>query len=272
MEVLYTIEEAHKVFDTANKPLLVTCTDFRDWVCKYDRSTFNLFNELVATEFAKLWGIKVPETAFIKVKPTHIPSERFPSLQRSWFEKECFGSLYLENSKEIELSMLPLFQERSFISKLADREDFLKIALFDIWMANEDRHHHHFNLLLHISPERLNFFYAIDHGSIFNTSSWEYGLTLLTEDESIIRSELAKILFHSYRKLPEVVNNLIENFYLCTKECQDKLDEVLGLVPASWHIDSESLIERFIEQLFSNAWKQQCEAAFREYVQSFIIH
>ncbi len=52
MEVLYTIEEAHKVFDTANKPLLVTCTDFRDWVCKYDRSTFNLFNELVATENA----------------------------------------------------------------------------------------------------------------------------------------------------------------------------------------------------------------------------
>jgi len=97
-------------------------------------------------------------------------------------------------------------------------------------------------------------------------------VSLLTEDESIIRSELAKILFHNYRKLPEVVNNLIENFYLCTKECQDKLDEVLGLVPASWHIDSESLKERFIEQLFSNAWKQQCEAAFREYVQSFIIH
>lgn len=37
MQVLHTIEDIHKVFDTqGSSPLLVTCEDFRDWVCKYD--------------------------------------------------------------------------------------------------------------------------------------------------------------------------------------------------------------------------------------------
>lgn len=34
MKTLQTIEEAHKMFDTqGSHPLIVTCEDFRDWVC-----------------------------------------------------------------------------------------------------------------------------------------------------------------------------------------------------------------------------------------------
>ena len=79
MKVLHTIEEVHKVFDTqGSSPLLVTCEDFRDWVCKYDRFPKYLFNELIASEFAKLCDIKTPETSFIKVKPEHVPTDKFP--------------------------------------------------------------------------------------------------------------------------------------------------------------------------------------------------
>ncbi|MCL6220887.1 hypothetical protein [Zunongwangia pacifica] len=112
MQLLHTIEDAHKIFETqGSSPLLVTCDDFRDWVCKYDRFPKYLFNELIASQFARLWGIKTPETCFIKVKSEHIPKEKFPQLQLSWFEKECFGSLYLEASKELDHTMLSMFQE-----------------------------------------------------------------------------------------------------------------------------------------------------------------
>ena len=272
MKVLQTIEEVHKVFDTyGSRPLLVTCEDFRDWVCKYDRFPKYLFNELIASEFAKIWNIRTPETAFIKVKPEHIPLEKFPQLYIRWFDKECFGSLYLENSKEIDQSIILMFDNKSFRRKLADKEYFLKIALFDIWTANEDRNHNNFNLLLYISAEQMNFFYAIDHVNIFNMSFLDYGIEDLTEEDSIIKTDLAKILFGNDRKLTDIVNNLIENFYLYTVECE-KLEDILALVPESWNIDIRLIKDRIIQNLFSQEWKTKCEFNFRKFVQTSIIN
>ena len=77
MKILHTIEEVHKIFNTTgSSPLLVSCNDFNDWVCKYDKFPKYLFNELVTSEFARLWNINTPETALIKVKNEHIPFDR----------------------------------------------------------------------------------------------------------------------------------------------------------------------------------------------------
>ncbi|WP_313375788.1 HipA family kinase [Chishuiella sp.] len=273
MKILQTIEEVHRIFDTqGSTPLLVTCNDLNDWVCKYDRFPKYLFNELIAAEFAKIFEIKIPETALIKVKSEHINLTKFPQLNLGWFEKECFGSLYLDNSKEIDYTTMSMFEEKSFRDKIADKNDFLKIALFDIWMANEDRNHNNFNLLLYVSPEKLNFFYAIDHVNIFNTSFLDYGIAELTEDDSILKTDLAKILFGKNKKINEIVDNLVENFYLCTIECENKLDEILSLVPESWNINIEQIRQRIIDNLFTDEWKGQCETNFREFVQSFILN
>lgn len=211
MQTLFTIEEIHQVFQTSgSSPLLVTCNDFRDWVCKYDKAPKNLLNELIANKFAEIWDIKTPEMALIKVKKEHIPLHKYPKIEHHLFDKECFGSLYLESSKEIDLSLVPLFKESSFRDKLGNKEDFLKIALFDIWLANEDRNHNNFNLLLNATADKLNFFYAIDHVTIFNSSFLNYNITELTEDDSIIKTELAKILFSNKKELSEIVDNLIK--------------------------------------------------------------
>ncbi|WP_286592685.1 type IA DNA topoisomerase [Sphingobacterium sp. N143] len=102
METLQTIEEIHRLFPTTgSNPALVTCNDFRYWVCKYDRSPLNLFNELIAAKFAEIWRLMTPEVCFIQVKQDHVPLQKFPQLQYDLFDKECFGSLYLEDSKEI---------------------------------------------------------------------------------------------------------------------------------------------------------------------------
>jgi len=272
MQRLQTIEEVHKIFLTSgSSPILVTCDDFRDWVCKYDKSPMNLFNELLATKFAEIWGIKTPEIAFIKVKKEHVPQDKFPKVPTHLFDKDCFGSLYLESSKEIDYSIIPLFKEQGFRDKLKDKEDFLKIALFDIWMANEDRNHNNFNLLLYASPDKMNFFYAIDHVNIFNSSFLNYGITDITEEESIIKTDLAKILFGKDKQLTQIVNNLIESFYLCTVECYNQLDEILDLIPDSWGIDRGTTKNKIVQHLFSEEWNQICETKFREFIQSFII-
>lgn len=79
-------------------------------------------------------------------------------------------------------------------------------------------------------------------------------------------------MFGKNRKLTQIVDNLVENFYLCTEECQNKLDEILDLVPESWTIDREQIRQRIIKDLFSDEWKSQCVVNFREFVQSFIVN
>jgi hypothetical protein len=272
MKILHTIQEAHRMFDTAgSRPLLVSCDDFNDWVCKYDQFPKYLFNEVIASEFAKLWGINVPKTALIKVKNEHIPYDKYPGLQPAFFEKECFGSLYLKNTKEIDLSIVSLFREKSFRDKIHQKSDFLKIALFDLWLANEDRNHNNYNLLLHYAPDNMYFFYAIDHVNIFNSSFLNYGIAELTEDDSVIKTELAKLLFGRIRKLTKIVDNLVENFYLCTQDCESNLDVILDLIPVSWAINRAEIKAKMQQHLFSDEWKKQCEVNFRMLVQSFIL-
>ncbi|WP_316844815.1 HipA family kinase [Pedobacter psychrodurus] len=272
MKSLRTIQQAHKMFDTAgSSPLLVTCNDFKDWVCKYDKFPQYLLNELLSSEFGKLCHINIPETAFITVVDEHVPYDKYPTLQPYFFRKECFGSLYIKNTKEIDLSFLPLFKEKSFRDKIQHKSDFLNIALFDIWLANEDRNHNNNNLLLHYAQNNTYTFYAIDHVNIFNSSSLDYGLSQLTEDDTIINTELAKLLFSNNRKLGELMDKLVKNFYLCTEECEAKLDSILALVPYSWAVNTVDIRIKIQQTLFTDEWKKHCVMNFRTFVHSFIL-
>jgi hypothetical protein len=163
MQVLHTVEEIHKLFPTSgSNPMLVTCNDLQDWVCKYDRASKNLLNELIASKYAAIWNIKTPKTALIRVKKKHVPLDKYPNVPHHLLDKYCFGSLFLEGSKEIDLSVIPLFKDKLFRNKISNDTDFLKISLFDIWLANEDRNHNNFNLLMHVSPNNLSFLALYD--------------------------------------------------------------------------------------------------------------
>lgn len=273
MKQLQTIQQVHKMFDTAgSSPLLVTCNDLNDWVCKYDRFPNYLFNELIASEFGKLWGINVPCTSLIKVKAEHIPFEKYKNLQPNFFDKDCFGSLFLASTKEIDLTFEPLFKDKAYRDKINTKSDFLKIALFDIWLANEDRNYNNNNLLMYYAKDHSMSFYAIDHVNIFNSSFFNYGIQALTEDDSIINTGLAKLLFAHDRKLGVMVDKLVEIFYLCTKDCETNLERILALVPNSWAIDIVDIKAKMEHYLFNDAWKKQCEENFRTFIHSLILN
>lgn len=273
MKILQTIEEAHRRFETTGSgPLLVTCNDFQDWVCKYHPFSANLFKEYIGSEFAKIWKIKTPDTCFIQVKEEHISLDKFSGLQLAWFRKECFGSNYLKGAEMINNSMNTMFQDKYFRTKIKDKTDFLKIALFDIWIGNEDRNHNNYNLLLDTSEKYYHFFYVIDHETIFNTSLLERGIVELTEDETILNTDIAKLLFSKQKKISQIVDDIVINFYLCTQECECRLKDILDQTPISWNIDKEEFKSKIGQHIFSAEWKKKCEVLFRQYVQSFIIN
>ena len=116
MKVLSTIEEVHKIFDTAgSSPLLVTCDDFNDWVCKYDRFPKYLFNELFASEFAKLWNINTPKTALINVKTEHILLINFLNYSLLFLRKNVLVLYILKIQKRLICLLFLYLEKKVFV-------------------------------------------------------------------------------------------------------------------------------------------------------------
>jgi hypothetical protein len=264
LPVRQTIHQATKVYDTGAKPLLVTCDDLHDWVLKHNE-TSKLINEILGSKFAEIWGLDTPGICLINTQDEHIPQNK--SLQIRNFRKLCFGSFYLESSIHVDKSSTSIFEEHSFRKKIRQKEDLLLIGLFDIWLSNEDRTHNNSNLLLNITDISNYRFCVFDHGEIFNSGNLKYGLAQITEDESIINTDLASILFKKGTKLDTAVNNIVETFYLCVSECEKVLTSIISLIPSEWEIDTELLEENLRKQLFNEKWLKDCIISFRSFIQ-----
>tara|TARA_R100000935_G_scaffold15037_2_gene29864 strand:- start:890 stop:1708 length:819 start_codon:yes stop_codon:yes gene_type:complete len=271
IEVRETLFKSEHMFTTGDNPLLVTCTDFSDWVCKHGRlSASTLFNEMMGSNFARVWGLRTPPICLINVANSHLPDAHLNIIQPAFFQKPCFGSFYLKNSQVVDNTLLPSFRKSSFRKKIANRSDLLKIGLFDIWLGNEDRHRGNSNLLLDQREPNHYYFNVFDHGAIFNSNALHYGLELITEYESIICTELTKILFSKIRSLTQIVDNIVEEFYLCIENCEQELDNILQDIPLQWGLNLVNLEELLRANLFDPERNKNCENHFRALIQASI--
>ena len=243
--------------------------DLNQWVCKYNDLN-KLFNELLASEFAKLWHINIPECALVEIDyDRHIvPFGDKKGLERRFFERECFGSRFLNNALDVNQSV---FVDKNIVRRIKNKEDFLKIALFDIWLANEDRNAGNYNLLLQSVKGGYMLLYIIDNTDIFNSSmAYTQGIVEITEDDSVLKSDLATLLFKKDTSITEKINSLLENFPIFVKECKDRLPYILAQLPKKWCIDVDNYQNK-INDIFLDNWLRICEQLFRTYIQTFII-
>ena len=271
IETRETLFNSEHVFTTGDNPLLVTCTDFTDWVCKHGRlDSSPLFNELVGSRFASLWNLRTPPICLINVNTAHLPVAHLNIVQPAFFKKPCFGSFYLENSQVVDNTLLPSFRKSSYRKKLGNRSDFLKIALFDIWLGNEDRHSGNSNLLLDLSNPKKYYINVFDQGAIFNSNALHYGLQLISDNESIICTDLAKILFGKFKKLSQIVDIIVEEFYICIANCERELRNILQDIPSEWGLNLVNLESLLRANLFSAERNQSCENHFRALIQANI--
>lgn len=267
MELIHSISSPEKVFETSgSQPALILCNDFNYYVCKYNRlpgsEAKKLFHEYLAGSFAKLWGLAVPDFGLVHVNPQHIDGHNY--LQPVFFRTPCFGSKYNNRLSEID----EFYGERlaSMKKQFGHRREFLKIALFDIWLANEDRNFNNYNLLIDIEDQ--NRFVPIDHDAIFNTGNLDKGLVLLSENESLISTDLTKRLFTSKELSNQNYLEEIKNeYYICISVCKNQLAQVLSGIPKEWNVnvvDYQNLLEA---NLFNDRWSKDCFGHFIELVQ-----
>ena len=271
LEKLKSIQPIIKKYDTqGSSPILVMANDLNQWVCKYKHKN-QLFNELLAYQFAKIWQINIPECALIEIDyEKHIkPFNEKRGLERRFFERECFGSLFLHNAIEVNKTILI---DKNIVRRIKNKNDLLKIALFDIWLSNEDRTTNNYNLLLQAVKGGYSILYIIDNTEIFNSSmAYSQYIELITQVDSVLNSDLATLIFKNDTETVKEVNTLLKEFPVFTKKCQDHLQSILNQVPQQWHIDLQKY-ETKIDTIFTENWLKNCENTFREYTQTSIIH
>jgi hypothetical protein len=266
-----TLYKSELVYSSGDNPILVTCTDFLDRVCKHGRLTPSiLFNEVVGSKFAECWNLKTPPISLIDVDEEHLPDTQRNIVQPAFFRKPCFGSLYIQTSTVIDQTVIPSFRKDSFRRKIANKNDLLKIALFDIWLGNEDRHQGNSNLLLDQSLPKEYYFNVFDHGAIFNTNSLKYGIQLITDNESLVHTDISKILFGRINNLSQIVDNIVEDFYLCVVECEEEIENIISDIPPEWSLDLENLEVLIRKNIFTQEWYENCENHFRTLIQEYI--
>ena len=141
-------------------------------------------------------------------------------------------------------------------------QQLLEIALFDFWMANEDRNANNANLLYNVVQERL---VPIDYGCIFNTATFDFPLSQLTTTDSILSSDLFHLLTKDKPKelYQEIIAETFGVYINRLKRSKLQLDAILSELPKEWNVPREVVANK-LSQLFDNHWTSETWKNFVE--------
>lgn len=258
-------------YQTASTPLLVLGDDYNQYVVKSGQGkypAYYLISEFLSYYLLKLWGIPTPEAVVITVDPEDIEQaiydKKIASLHKKHFYKNiCFGSSLIARP----LEMQQFFDTKDLKSSyLLNPETFLKIALFDIWIENEDRKPTNYNLLAKLSGNKYEL-YAIDHSFTFATLNYgdlnpKNGVTK-TVNDCILYCEFAKKLCKQYQRAKrDIRKEMEEYFYLCREESVKNFDLIAAQIPHELGIN-EHLIDSLKAFLFNEDRNQVVLQEFR---------
>lgn len=253
---LTTIKEIDRTFSTGDMPVLVTCSDQKQYICKYMRadsvSAYKLASELIGSLLAQYWNLNTPEFAFVKILPEHTK----PIVLPCNYNAEAVGYQKIENAADITNCIDgDIKQSVKLFSQL------LRIALFDFWVANEDRTCNNANMLYVDRTEKL---ISIDYGGIFNTNSYQSAIYQLSSCDSIICADIFKHL-KTNANFQKLVAKTKKYYDICISKSRNIFNVIDTMaIPKGWNI-SGNVLQGKINELFEKQWIDNC---FSNYVET----
>ena len=246
LPVLESVKVIERQYRTGEEPVLVMCSDKNAYVCKYMRSSlaaYKMVCELIGARMAMAWQIATPEVAFVQIKQGHWAGHFVPHNHHA----PAFGSKQLYSVVDVT----PTTYREVKPSQTA-LQQLMKIALFDFWMANEDRNANNANLLYDVLRERI---VSIDYGCILNTATYDFPMSQLTSTDTILWSDLFKHLAHGHKKesIDDIVKGLEKDYADCLKQSGRAVRLILDELPEEWKVSS-NIVEAKLSQLFEKQW------------------
>jgi hypothetical protein len=241
-----------------HSPMKFICSDGEVYFVKYrsgksfDKDEINcLVFEMVCTLLLQRLQIPVPEQSLITISADSYAPGQLKTNKRyigegiiAWGSKEIPRA---DLVKEIEQ-----IQKKTEFNKLKNPEDLIRIAIFDLWVDNVDRHSGNYNLLTKMEDGKLKII-TIDHAftfgglkgiNIFNASSEP------STHKKLIKSQYFHSVVKHFNKKQrlEIADQFLS--LLSELDIQNILDEVFLGIPNKWEINP-TLEKRIIDFLKS---------------------
>lgn len=242
-----------------HSPMHFICSDGHAYYVKYrsgkslDKREINcLVFEMVCTQLLKRLHIPVPDQALVTINEnSYVPAQLITNKKYikhgiiAWGSKEI---LQTDLVKEIE----QVSSKKGF-NKFKNPADLIRIAIFDLWIDNADRHSGNYNLLIQMEDGKLKII-TIDHAftfgglkgmNIFNEYSQPNSYKKLIESpyfRSIIKH------FNRKQRL-EIASQFLS--LISELDINNLINEVFKEIPEQWGINP-TLKKRIIHFLQSD--------------------
>nr|WP_314545261.1 HipA family kinase [uncultured Empedobacter sp.] len=209
--------------------------------------TISLQKEYLCSLLLDCWNIKTPN-----VYLCNIDNDLYDKIStediRFRYSEFYFGCHFIEN--QFELNRLFSFSGKVPLRNFQNIESIIYIALFDIWIENDDRKPTNNNLLCSIDNNKFEL-YAIDHAFTFasltfNSLSDEY--LSFSDNDSILYSEVGISIVKSLNINEDWISHLKEYFYLCIDNVRQNINEIFNNIPEYFSIleQDRDTIKRYL--------------------------
>ena len=242
---LHTIKEIKTQYPTGDLPILASCSDQNEYICKYmrfDSAAYKLASELIGAQLAEYWGINSPKFCFVNIRQGHWKQINTPINLAA----PAIG--FLKNNFAVDITDTNYDKTQNLFEQL------MLIAIFDFWVANEDRTLNNANMLYDVNRQQL---ISIDYGGIFNTNSFESGMQLLDEYESILYAEIATHIHSGLDSKSDILAITRRKFYRNIEKSKGIIDFCKENIPREWKV-SPAIIKNKLFQLFEKQWIDDC--------------
>ena len=237
MPYITAISLLNEIPTDGNSPIKIIGNDYQLYLAKNSRNktpALDIINEVLAHHLLNCWDIVTPEAAIIKISPFDLRKEYSNYHKPSYYNKPVFGSSWLHDS--IDCNALTVSVNKPDYKKFENPNSIFDIALFDIWIENDDRKPTNNNLLLQTFNGKQKII-PIDNAFIFSSLNYKdlnEQYVAFSDNDSIIRSDLAISLKKYKTSRSTWAKNDKEKFYLCIESSKKEFDEIAAIIPQKW--------------------------------------
>lgn len=199
----------------------------------------DLINETICHYLFGAWNIIVPAAAIVKISKDALDAYKNKTLDKRYLNNDIeklffFGSRKLENVTEYNKENL-FIKDKNQFKKFENPLDFIKIAVFDNWIANKDRRTINPNLMLQALDQKFRIV-PIDNVQCFACQSNYKGLSKAVMNifptSTLIVSDMLKSICNFADS--NIITNLEKTILEDMNRSLSSLDDIFNQIPSEF--------------------------------------
>jgi len=247
-----TVTSILKKYETeGHSPYLVLTNDFEKYILKTPNNIndiSSLIKEFLCNNILKVWGVPVPEAIGLTLHSELDANDHIIKDKTFKYANVFFGLQYIDYATDFQQFISA--EKKVSSKKILNNNQLFEIALFDIWVENDDRKPSNNNLLLCPKAKELEII-PIDHAFTFATLQFKdliYNEVSFSDNDSILYTAFGKSLIKKQKINKEWFTRAKEMFYICISKTEENFEHIVNKIPSEFGLThSETInLRRFL--------------------------